>query len=74
LFERGQDGVEKLGALRQIIAFRREALLLELERMNAAWEISAARPLERLQEIWRLLSFYERWLAQIQERVVKVSF
>jgi curved DNA-binding protein CbpA len=74
LFERGQDGVEKLGALRQTIVVRRDALLLELEPMNAAWEMSAARPLERLQEIWRLLSFYERWLAQIQERVVKLSF
>ncbi len=74
VFERGQDGVEKLGALRQTIAVRRDALLLELEPMNAAWENSAARPLERLQEIWRLLSFYERWLAQIQERLVKLSF
>jgi DnaJ-domain-containing protein 1 len=74
VFERGQDGVEKLGALRQTIAVRRDALLLELQPMNAAWEISAALPLERLQQIWRLLSFYERWLAQIQERLVKLSF
>jgi DnaJ-domain-containing protein 1 len=74
LFERGQDWVEKLGALRQTFKVRRDALLAELELLNAAWEMSAARPLERLQEIWRLLSFYERWLAQIQERVVKLSF
>ncbi len=78
LFERGQDWVENLGALRQTIVVRRDTLLAELEPMNAAWEMSAARPLERplerLQEIWRLLSFYERWLAQIQERVVKLSF
>ena len=74
LFERGQDGVEKLGTLRQTIAVRRDVLLLDLEPMNAAWELSAALPLERLQEIWRLLSFYERWLAQIQERLAKLSF
>lgn len=73
-FERGQAWVGKLGELRQTVAVRRDALLAELEAMNAAWEMSAARPLERLQEIWRLLSFYERWLAQIQERVVKLSF
>ena len=42
--------------------------------MNVAWEGAPPKPLERLQEIWRLLSFYERWLAQIQERVVKLSF
>lgn len=74
LFERGQDGVEKLGALRQTVAVRRDALLGELEPMNAAWDAAAARPLARLREIWRLLSFYERWLAQIQERIVKLSF
>lgn len=74
LFERGQDWVEKLGALRQTVAVRRDALLAELEPMNATWEMSAIRPVERLQEIWRLLSFYERWLAQIQERVVKLTF
>ena len=43
LFERGQDRVEKLGALRQTIAVRRDALLLELEPMNAAWEMPAAQ-------------------------------
>ncbi len=74
VFERGQDGVDKLGGLRKTITVRRDALLMELEPMNAAWETLAARPLERLQEIWRLLSFYERWLAQIQDRVVKLSF
>lgn len=74
LFERGQDWVAKLGALRQTIVIRRDALLGELELMNAAWETSADQLLARLQEIWRLLSFYERWLAQIQERVVKLSF
>jgi DnaJ-domain-containing protein 1 len=32
------------------------------------------KPTDRLLEIWRLLSFYDRWLAQIQERVVQLSF
>lgn len=74
LFERGQDGLEKLGALRQSIVLRRDTLLAELEPMNAAWDTPGNQPLARLQEIWRLLSFYDRWLAQIQERVVKLSF
>lgn len=74
LFERRQEWVEKLGVLRQSIVRRRDALLAELEPMNAAWDTPGNRPLERLREIWRLLSFYERWLAQIQERVVKLSF
>jgi DnaJ-domain-containing protein 1 len=75
LFARGQDWIEKLGGLRQKIAARRDALLDELKSLDAAWEqAGVAKPLERLLEIWRLLSFYERWLAQIQERVVKLSF
>ena len=73
-FERGQNWVEKLGILRQTVGVRRNALLEELKSMNAAWETAGGRPLTRLQEIWRLLSFYERWLAQIQDRVVKLSF
>ena len=74
IFERGQDGMEKLGALRQTVILRRDALLAELAPMNSAWETALARPLTRLQEIWRLLGFYDRWLTQIQERVVKLSF
>ena len=74
LFERGQDWVEKLGGLRQKIAVRRDSLLEELQGVDAVWETAALKPLERLLEVWRLLSFYERWLAQIQERVVQLSF
>jgi len=72
-FERGQEEGGKLGNLRQMIGTRRDALLAELAPMNAAWETARARPLARVQEIWRLLGFYERWLTQIQERVVKLS-
>ena len=74
LFEREQASVENLSGLRQTVTIRRDALLEELEPMNAAWDMAATRPLERLQEIWRLLSFYDRWLAQLQERVGKLSF
>jgi len=74
LFERGQEWIEKLGSLRQKIVPQRDALLTELKNLNAAWESTVAKPLGRLLEIWRLLSFYERWLAQIQERVVQLSF
>ncbi len=74
LFERRQDWMEKLGVLRQTVLVRRDRLLAELERLDAAWDAAGERPLNRLQEIWRLLSFYERWRSQIEERVVKLSF
>lgn len=74
LFERGQAWTETLAALRQTIAARRDPLLAAIQQLDAEWENSSVKPLERLQEIWRLLSFYDRWLSQLQERTVKISF
>jgi curved DNA-binding protein CbpA len=73
-FEREQERVEQLGNLRQSITQRREPLVEELKTLSEGWEGRADKPLERLLQIWRLLSFYDRWLAQIQERVVRLSF
>jgi DnaJ-domain-containing protein 1 len=73
-FERGQDGVEKLGGLREQISARREGLLNELRRVDATWTTVSSKPTDALLRLWRLLSFYDRWLAQIQERVVQLSF
>lgn len=74
LFERGQDWIEKLSAVRQTISARREPLVAELKALKTVWGADAPKPLDRLQDIWRLLSFYDRWLVQIQERVVQLSF
>ncbi|MFM2296097.1 MAG: hypothetical protein RLZZ350_2510 [Verrucomicrobiota bacterium] len=72
LFERGQEWADKLGEVRAKISPRREALLAELREMDAAWP--DAKPLDRLAEIWRLLGYYDRWLAQLQERAVQLVF
>ena len=74
LFERCQDRVEQLAALRTMVSDRREVLLRELQALNQNWETAPAKPTEPLLKIWRLLSFYDRWLGQIQERVVQLSF
>lgn len=73
-FERGQDWVEKLGGLREQISARREVLLSELRSVDTTWTASSPKPTDALLRLWRLLSFYDRWLAQIQERVVQLSF
>lgn len=73
-FERGQEWIEKLNAIRQVVNSRREPLIDELKRLSASWDGDSPKPLERLLEIWRLSSFYDRWLAQIQERTVQISF
>jgi DnaJ-domain-containing protein 1 len=74
LFERGQDWIERLSTIRKLVDSRREPLVGELKDFGDSWGGSSVRPIERLLEIWRLLSFYDRWLAQIQERVVQISF
>lgn len=74
LFERSQDLVEKLGGVRELILPRRDGLFRELKALDDAWAGVSPKPTQRLLEIWRVLSFYERWLAQIQERVVQLSF
>jgi len=73
-FERGQEWIERLDGLRQTINSRREPLIDELKRLSTGWGSGLPKALERLLEIWRFLSFYDRWLAQIQERVVQLSF
>jgi len=73
-FERGQEHADRLGGLCARILPLREALLEELRAADAAWAGASPKPLERLLDIWRLLSFYKRWLAQIQERTVRLAF
>ena len=70
LFERGMERVDQLQAVSQQIAPRRDALLEELKTLDTNWRSHT----DRLLNIWRLLSFYERWLAQIQERIAQLSF
>ena len=74
LFERGMERVDQLNDLTRNISSRRETLLEELKSLNAVWQSGTSSQTDRLLNIWRLLSFYERWLAQIQERAVQLSF
>ena len=83
LFERGHEWSDKLNALQQKINAKREALSAELREMNPVWQSApeigsaarpAALPLERLEQMYRTLSYIARWSEQIQERVVQLSF
>lgn len=74
LFERGMERVEQLNDMSRKISPRRETLLEELKALDANWQSRTAVHTDRLLNIWRLLSFYERWLAQIQERIAQLSF
>ena len=76
-FERGQEYVDKLQALRGRVNSLNERLLAELRQIDAAWQ-SGAPPrstlLQRLEELYRLFTYFARWIAQTQERAVRLSF
>ena len=82
IFERGMEWTDRLNELLQKINAKREELNAELKSLNARWESappigdparSAALPLERLEQLYRIFSYIARWSEQIQERVVQLS-
>jgi curved DNA-binding protein CbpA len=76
-FERSDEFADKLKALRQRVNSLNERLVEELKQIDAAWpapEEKRAAQLQRMEEIYRLLSYFARWTTQIQERVVRLSF
>lgn len=77
LFERCQDFTDRLRGLRQRVSALNDRLNKELKDIDVAWQSgheSRAALLPRLEELYRLFSYFARWDAQIQERVVRLSF
>jgi len=76
-FERGQVFADELQGLRQKVNSLNERLTEELQQIDGAWQSGAASRallLQRLEELYRLFSYFARWMAQTQERVVRLSF
>ena len=78
LFERGQDWVEKLNGLQRKLNELREKSSRELKALDAEWisadAVSRREILPKLEELYRLFGYFNRWNNQIQERVVQISF
>lgn len=78
LFERGQDWVEKLNGLQRKLNELRAKLLSELKSLDAQWisgdTVLRKEILPKLEELYRLFGYFNRWNNQIQERVVQLSF
>ena len=81
-FQRALEWIDELNALKQSIKSHYEHTLDELKVMNAAWEAApqvgsaerrAALPLERLEQVYRTLSYLSRWNEKIQARIVQLS-
>jgi curved DNA-binding protein CbpA len=75
MFDRSQECTQILAVLQERINFEREALLAEIQRIDSAWNNASERAsaLNRLEELYRLLSYFTRWKAQLGERIVQLS-
>src|SRR5665213_3865486 len=77
-FERGQDWIERLNSLQKKLSEWREQFLTELKSLDAKWmvgdEDSHPEILPKLEELYRLFGYFNRWNSQIQERIVRFSF
>lgn len=81
LFEKGMEWMDKVNSLQQALNARASELDQELAGMNPLWEQAPKEgqdrckvlPLERLEQIYRTLSYISRWTGQLQERAVQLS-
>jgi DnaJ-domain-containing protein 1 len=78
LFERGLDWVEKLNGLQTKLNALRGNLTDELKSLDAQWTLAGENSrheiLPKLEELYRLFGYFNRWNSQIQERMVQLSF
>jgi len=76
-FERGQEWIERLNALQKKLNGLRENLTNELRSLDEKWvvasENSRGEILPKMEELYRLFGYFNRWNSQIQERVVQLS-
>ena len=76
LFERAQEWVEQLRTLQTRLAGLHDKLVEELKSLDASWASQAGERtvwLNRLEELYRLFGYFNRWNGQIQERIVQLS-
>ncbi|MDI9400434.1 MAG: J domain-containing protein [Limisphaerales bacterium] len=64
---------DKLKQLQEKIGALATGLEGELQQMNTALEGGSPLPLERVEEIYRSLSYIQRWNEQIREKIVELA-
>jgi curved DNA-binding protein CbpA len=78
-FQRSLHSREKLQQLRQQLDHRIGRLLEELKKIDLEWESGAATAsnraalLGRLEELYRMFGYFERWTAQLRDRIGQLS-
>jgi curved DNA-binding protein CbpA len=78
IFERAQQWIERMRETQQRVTQSGNALLEEIRALDSGWEnISASEKqnrLIRLQEIAGLLNYSKKWNAQLEEKILRLSF
>ncbi len=77
LFERAQEWVEKLNSLQKKFNVLRENLTSELKSLDVKWVENSLEMrgdlLKKLEELYRLFGYFNRWNNQVQERIVQLT-
>lgn len=82
LMQEGLVWTDQLQTLQGRVNAKRDEFIAELRALNATWaaappvgspERAAALPLERLEQIYRAMSYVARWTEQLQERLVQLA-
>src|ERR1017187_4958286 len=78
LFERAQEWIERLNDLQKKLDEPRERLMGGLKSLDEIWiaadAASRGEIFSKLEELYRLFGYFNRWNSQIQERIVQLSF
>jgi curved DNA-binding protein CbpA len=76
-FERAQDWIEQLNLFQRKLNLLREELMGGLKSLDGKWIEnnleSRGELLKKLEELYRLFGYFNRWNNQIQERVVQLT-
>lgn len=76
LFGRAQEWIERLNELQKKLGGFHDELLAKLQSLDTQWMADGsnhAALLNDLEGLYRLFSYFNRWNAQIQERIVQLS-
>ena len=80
LFERSQAHIDQIKAVQQQIDSRYVELVQEIRKLDDEWvahliETNVRKTLlPRLENVYRLLSYFDRWREQLRERLTRLSF
>ena len=82
MFTQSMEWTQRVNLVLPRLTSQRAALEAELRALNPAWEAAppvghakraASLPLDRLEQVYRRMSYVSRWIGQLQERVVQLS-